>query len=315
MSNKQITIIGAGAIGLGWAIVFAQSKYKVSVFDVDTIQRDEFKSKVRKRLELLKRFQLLESEIDEILDLITIQERIELACLGSDFIQECGPELLNVKQALFHEIETLAPINAVLASSSSAIKPSLISEKMRAPERFLVAHPANPPYLLPVVEIVPSEKTSEKVISKTMEIFRELNMKPILVNGEPEGFVFNRLQGAVLREAYCLVRDGNISPLDLDLVMTFGLGRRWSIIGPFATSALNVKGGIRAHAKRMADSYFRMGKNRGQNDPWTPEMINKVASAIEGKWKNDEWEENVLKRDIALMKLMSNIKENPDLIP
>lgn len=313
MSNKQVTIIGAGAIGLGWAIVFAQSKYRVSVFDIDESQRLQFKEKLQRRLELLKEHQLLEIEIDELLNLITVQDRIEEACLGSEFIQECGPESLQIKQALFHDLQTLAPNEAVFASSSSAIKPSLISEKMRVPERFLVVHPANPPYLLPIVEVVPSSKTSENTLKKTIEILDSLKMIPILVKGEPEGFVFNRLQGAVLREAYCLVRDGVISPIDLDKVMTNGLGRRWSIIGPFATSALNVKGGLIAHAKRMAEGYLRMGKERGQNDPWSDELVAKVSNSIESKWKNEDWEENVLRRDKALMALLRNIKQNPEL--
>ena len=313
MANKRVTIIGAGAIGLAWAIVFAQAKYQVSVFDVDESQRSQFKEKVRRRLELLKEHQLLDSDVDVLLNLITIYSRIEEACLDSEFIQECGPESLELKQDLFHNLESIAHVNVIFASSSSAIKPSLISEKMLRPERFLVVHPANPPYLLPVVEIVPSAKTSEIVVEKTTEFLISLNMVPILVYGEPEGFVFNRLQGAVLREAYCLVRDGVISPLDLDKVMTNGLGRRWSVIGPFATSALNVKGGLVAHAKRMADSYFRMGKERGQNDLWSDELVNKVSLSIESKWKNEDWDKNVLRRDIALMELMKNVKENPDL--
>ena len=313
MKVKHVTIIGAGAIGLGWAIVFAQSGIQVSVFDVDDNQRKLFKVKVRERLELLGEYELLSAGIDHLLNLIIVHERIDEACVDSEYIQECGPESLQIKQALFHDLETLAPSDAIFASSSSAIKPSLISEKMRAPERFLVLHPANPPYLLPIVEIVPSQRTSERVISTTSEFFKSLSMKPILVHGEPEGFVFNRLQGAVLREAYCLVRDGVISPLDLDTVMTNGLGRRWSIIGPFATSALNVKGGLRAHAKRMADSYLRMGKERGQNDPWSEDLVSKTSDAIESKWNNEDWEANVLRRDLALMKLMRNIKKDPDL--
>lgn len=313
MKNRQVTIIGAGAIGLGWSIVFAQSNCKVSVFDLDPKQLSEFKGKVEKRLKLLQSQNLIDIAVDELLNLITVYNRIEEACLGSDFIQECGPESLQVKQNLFHDLETLASSEVIFASSSSAIRPSSISEKMRFPERFLVVHPANPPYLLPVVEVVPSPKTTSKVIDQTITFLKSLGMKPILVSGEPEGFVFNRLQGAVLREAYCLVRDGVISPLDLDTLMTSGLGRRWSIIGPFATSALNVKGGIRAHAKRMAESYFRMGKERGQDDSWTPELVDKVSDSIESKWKNEDWEENVLKRDIALMKLLSNIKKDPTL--
>jgi 3-hydroxyacyl-CoA dehydrogenase len=123
------------------------------------------------------------------------------------------------------------------------------------------------------------------------------------VNNEPQGFVFNRLQGAILREAYCLVRDGVISPTDLDLIVTEGLGKRWSIVGPFSTSALNVRGGIKAHVARMGKSYFEMGKERGQNDPWDESLVDIVAADIDKKLPDANWEENTKKRDLALMKL------------
>ena len=126
---------------------------------------------------------------------------------------------------------------------------------------------------------------------------------PIRVNNEPQGFVFNRLQGAILREAYCLVRDGVISPTDLDLIVTEGLGKRWSIIGPFATSALNVRGGIKAHVARMGKSYFEMGRERGQNDPWDEALVERVAADIASKLPDAKWEKNTEKRDLALMKL------------
>ena len=128
-------------------------------------------------------------------------------------------------------------------------------------------------------------------------------MLPVLISNEPQGFVFNRIQGAVLREAYCLVRDGVITPQDLDLIVTQGLGKRWSITGPFATAALNVQGGIKAHAARMGQSYFEMGQSRGQNKPWEEDLVEQVSKDIEKKLNNSDWQANIAKRDLALMKL------------
>ena len=128
-------------------------------------------------------------------------------------------------------------------------------------------------------------------------------MHPVEVKIEIEGFVFNRLQGAMLREAYCLVRDGVISPEEIDIIVTKGLGKRWAVIGPFGTSSLNAQGGIRDHASRMAESYYRMGEDRNQDDPWTTEMVESVASAMEKIFKVEEWEFNVEKRDRALAEI------------
>ena len=135
-------------------------------------------------------------------------------------------------------------------------------------------------------------------------------LQTILVKKEIDGFVFNRLQGAILREAYCLVRDGVVDPIDIDIIMTEGLGKRWAILGPFGTSALNVEGGIRAHAARMANSYYQMGLERGQDDPWTPELINSVAEGVEPTFPNNDWSRNVRKRDKALMEITKLSKES-----
>ncbi len=105
-------------------------------------------------------------------------------------------------------------------------------------------------------------------------------MSPVLVRREVEGFVFNRLQGALLREAYCLVRDGVASAADVDRVVRDGLGRRWAVLGPFETAELNTRGGIEAHAEKLGPAYARMGAERGQHDAWTPELVAQVAREL-----------------------------------
>ena len=157
--------------------------------------------------------------------------------------------------------------------------------------------------MISIAEVVPAKFTSEQAIKTCTDLLNKVGIIPIRVNNEPQGFVFNRLQGAILREAYCLVRDGIISPTDLDLIVTEGLGKRWSIVGPFATSALNVRGGIKAHVARMGKSYFEMGSERGQNDPWDEALVERVAADIESKLPDAKWEKNTQKRDLALMKL------------
>jgi len=308
-ADTKIAIVGAGSIGIGWALHFASHGHAVRLFDVDATQRASVDSRVRERLVLLKDHGLISESIEAIAERVSTHESLSGAVEGTDYIQECGPEKVDFKRELFLEIESSASDSAVIASSSSAIASSRFTQDMRHPERALIVHPGNPPYLLLVSELVPHAKTSQETLDFVKDLLESTGMSAVIVRGEPEGFVFNRLQGAVLREAYCLVRDGVISPRELDEIMIRGLGKRWSLIGAFGTSALNVKGGITAHAARMGDSYHRMGKERGQDDPWDQELVAKVAEDISRKFAPEDWEQDVLKRDLALMKLTALMKE------
>ena len=167
--------------------------------------------------------------------------------------------------------------------------------------RCLVVHPANPPHLLPVVELVPAPFTDPAVLERTFELLRAAGMSPVHVRREVEGFVYNRLQGAVLREAYCLVRDGVASVEDVDRVMRDGLGRRWAVVGPFETVDLNTRGGIAEHARRLGPAYARMGAERGQHDPWTHELVERVTAQRRSVMALSDWEQRVAWRDRALI--------------
>lgn len=303
MSDPKFSIIGSGSIGIGWAIVFARAGYKVKVFDIEAAALTNFETQVTARLELLRENELLTENPQAVLERIKTTPDLGEAVAGADYIQECGPESVVIKEELFTKLANLAKPNAILASSSSALRPSEFASDIASNERCLVVHPGNPPYLISIAEVVPAEFTSEEAIKTCIDLLTKVGIIPIRVNNEPQGFVFNRLQGAILREAYCLVRDGVISPTDLDLIVTEGLGKRWSIVGPFATSALNVRGGIKAHVARMGKSYFEMGKERGQNDPWDQSLVEVVAADIDKKLPDANWEENTKKRDLALMKL------------
>jgi len=307
---KQFAIIGSGSIGIGWAIVFARMGNHVKVYDIDQSRLDYFTQELALRLSALVEENLLDEDAAIVLERITSTLDLSEAVRTADYIQECGPENLEIKKKIFSSIIESSPQHSIIASSTSALKSSSFTADLSTRERCLVVHPGNPPYLLSVVEVIPAPFTSADTVKKTQEIMSELNMFPILVNKEIEGFVFNRLQGAMLREAYDLVKDGVVDPKDIDLVVTQGLAKRWAIIGPFGTSALNVEGGITAHAARMGESYYRMGLERGQSERWSEALIATVASGVEKTFKNEEWAENVRKRDKALMKLTHFMKDN-----
>jgi len=301
-----IAVIGGGSIGTAFALLFAAAGRTVRVQDVDATRRSAILPTIAGRLADLRQFGLTREPIDAILARLTVVEEPAAAAEGADYVQECAPEDLELKRALFARLDQLARPDAILASASSAIPASRIAEDLPGRNRCLVVHPGNPPYLIRVAEVVPAPFTDEGVIARTEALLRQAGMTPIRVRREVEGFVFNRLQGALLREAYCLVRDGVASVEDIDRLVRDGLGLRWSVIGPFETADLNTRGGIAAHAQKLGPAYARMGAERGQHDPWTPDLVAKVEGERRQHLPLDAWEERVAWRDREMMRLLAH---------
>src|SRR5215204_459469 len=308
-SAPTIAIVGAGSIGTGFAVVFARAGFAVRVQDPDVERRAAAPEEIVARLEDLARFGLEREAAPTILGRISFTDTLAEAVADADYVQECAPERLELKRELFAELDRVASPSAVLASSSSAIQPSRFAAGLPGQARCLVAHPGNPPYLLSIVEIVPAPFTSTGAIAHAEQICAQAGLAPIRVR-EVEGFAFNRLQGALLREAYCLVRDGVVSVEDIDRLVRDGLGLRWSVVGPFETTDLNTRGGIAAHAERMGPAYARMGAERGQDDPWTPELVGMVEQQIRKRLPLDQWAERVARRDRAIMALLACRRRN-----
>lgn len=307
MQDCTITIVGAGSIGVAFAIVFARAGERVVVSDPDSARRARVDAEIAERLDDLSAHGLLDGDPAAIRARVRVADDLAGALAKAHHVQECAPENEALKRDLAREILAHAPSDAVLASSSSAIGASRFAghlpEGQRA--RCLVAHPGNPPYLVPVVEIVPAPFTDPAVAQRTADLFARCGMTPVRVAREVEGFVFNRLQGALLREAYCLVRDGVIGAADVDALVRDGLGLRWSVIGPFETADLNTRGGIRAHAARMGPAYARMGAERGQNDPWSEDLVARVEAERRAALPLERWEDGVRARDVGLMRALA----------
>lgn len=299
----SIAIVGGGSIGVGWAVVFARGGFDVALHEPDGERRREAPADLRRRLDSLAAGGILAGEPEAVAARVRFDDTLAAAVVNAVHVQECAPERLELKQELFREVDELAGADATLASSSSALTIGEIAAELPGRARCLVAHPGNPPYLLPVVELVPAEFTDLAVVERTVALLATAGMSPVLVRREIEGFVFNRLQGALLREAYCLVRDGVASVEDVDRVVRDGLGRRWAVIGPFETAELNTRGGIEVHAAQLGPAYERMGAERGQSDPWTPELVARVAEELHRRLPSERWEERVAWRDEALIAL------------
>ena len=303
-SGEKIAIVGGGSIGTAFAIVFARAGFSVVLYDPDQDRLRAATTEIGERLGYLTQEGLLDEDQAVVRKRVAVTSSLTDAVQGAIHIQECAPELLDIKRDLFTKIDVVAQPDAVIASSSSAMPASQYTEGLAGRTRCLVAHPTNPPYLIPMIEIVPAPWTDAGSTQRTLDLFRVAHMSPVLVNKEIEGFLLNRLQGAVLREAYCLVRDGIASPADIDTVMRDGLGMRWCWIGPFETVDLNTRGGIASHAVKMGPAYARMGKERGQNDPWTEDLVAKVAGSRRATLPLEHWPQRVAWRDRALMALL-----------
>ncbi|WP_176061366.1 3-hydroxyacyl-CoA dehydrogenase [Paraburkholderia sp. BCC1876] len=309
--TRRAGIVGGGSIGIAFAVVFARAGWQVRLYDPAVERRELAAAEIMQRLDELTRFGLLDEAASEIAARVAIVTTLEAAAADADLVQECAPEREAIKRDLFAQLDRAAPPHAILASASSFLAASrFVDETLPGRGRCLVAHPGNPPYLIPVVEIVPAPFTDADAVTRAMKLFTEAGLKPIRVAREVEGFVFNRLQGALLREAYCLVRDGVASVDDVDTVVREGLGLRWSVIGPFETVDLNTRGGIASHAQKMGPSYARMGAERGQHDPWTSELVAAVDTARRSALPLDQWEARVAWRDRALMSLARYRKES-----
>jgi 3-hydroxyacyl-CoA dehydrogenase len=310
---RQIAIVGAGSIGAAWAIVFAEAGNRVRLQDTDRGRLDASRNDIRARLDDLVAHGLATATVDEVMARIEFTTNLSGALAGAAHVQECVPEDLELKRRLFAELDRLAAPDAVLASSSSFLPASSFAADLAGRARCLVVHPGNPPYLLRVAELVPAPFTAAEIVDRTAALLAECGMTPVCLAREIDGFVFNRLQGALLREAYCLVRDGVASAADIDRIVRDGLGLRWSVIGPFETVDLNTRGGIAAHAQRMGPAYLRMGQERGQNDPWADDLVARVTAERRAALPLESWEERVAWRDRALMALLRCRHTDPAL--
>ncbi len=308
-----VAVVGAGSIGVAWALVFARAGFAVGLYDPAAARRTAAPAELGSRLTALGEAGLLTEDAAAIASRVTVTAKLDHAAGPADYVQECAPESLAVKRELFARLDQIAPARAVLASSSSALTCSAISQGLAGADRCLIAHPGNPPYLLRIVELAPGPATAAGTVEKAAALLQAAGMAPVRLRKEVAGFVFNRLQGAVLREAYCLVRDGVVAPDDVDLVMRAGLGRRWSVLGPFETVELNTRGGIDAHATIMGPAYARMGAERGQADVWEPALVSEVSASVHRRLPSDAWEDHVAWRDHALMVLERCWREHPEL--
>lgn len=277
LGGRPVAVIGAGLVGAGWAIVFARAGLDVRVYDANRSATDSALSLIVDQLKELSSFGLVDYP-DEVAAHVTPAYRLADAVDGAAYAQESVLELVDVKRRLMQDLEQAAPPDLVIGSSSSGIPASAFTHGLKIAPRVLIVHPVNPPYLVPVVELVPSPETSSATVDFADSLMRALKRSVVHVRKEVQGFVLNRLQAALLREAWALVEDGVASCEDIDRTVRDGLGWRWSFMGPFETIDLNAAGGIADYAVRLGPLMHEIARSRSHEEPWSQELIHKVEA-------------------------------------
>ena len=303
---KNIGVIGGGLIGASWAAIFSKSGFNVFVYDPYPDVFDTYESRVTSFLEELKTIDET-INVEESLNRINANVTIEDLCSNVEYIQESAPEILSVKQELFAKLDNLAPEEVVIGSSSSAMPISSITQNLKGQHRCIITHPANPPHLIPCVEICPGENTSNRTIEKTKEIFTASGASIVNVKKEIDGFILNRLQGALLNEAMRLYSDGYASSDEIDATIRDGLGLRWAFMGPFETIDLNAPGGIKDYISRYGPIFVEMAKNQTKIPDWSEEAGKKLELERRKILGHDKLEDRAKKRN-QLLKSLRKVK-------
>ncbi|XP_065907508.1 lambda-crystallin-like isoform X1 [Dysidea avara] len=255
-TNKgKVAIIGSGVIGKSWGLMFLRAGYEVVLFDTQMSQLKMAQGYISSELENMQKEDGCDAS--ELIKKLTLTENLKEAMNGTIYVQECVPEIVELKKKVFTSLDEFASDKVIMASSTSCIPASSFTSDLKHKSQCIVSHPANPPLYVPVIEIIPSVHTSQEVVERTVDLMKELGKVPVVEKKELNGFVINRLQYAIIMEAWRLVEDGVCSPEDIDAAFTEGLGLRYAFVGPLETMHLNA-GGIKDYCERYGANIKRV---------------------------------------------------------
>ncbi|WP_103335030.1 3-hydroxyacyl-CoA dehydrogenase NAD-binding domain-containing protein [Amycolatopsis sp. CA-126428] len=301
---KNAAVIGAGTIGLSWTALFAHHGLTIRVTD----PRPDLAEAVSQALDQFAPH--LGTTAAELASRVRIAADVTEAVRDADVVQENGPENVEFKKDLFRQLVEEAPAHALLLSSSSAIPSTAFTGELADASRILIGHPFNPPHLIPLVEVVPGEHTSDESVQAAVDFYTFLGRTPVVERKEIPGFVGNRLQNALSREAIYLVEQGVVTPEDLDKVITNSLGIRWATVGPFLGSHLGGgPGGYRHMAGHIGKSMKQMWAGLG-NPSQSPEEQEQLIEAVEKAYGSSTYSELAETRDRKQLAVLKALEEN-----
>jgi 3-hydroxyacyl-CoA dehydrogenase len=308
--NRHVAIVGAGFIGRAWAIVFARAGFSVAVYDAVDTALAQCQRLLLENISDLAEHGLISEAPATVLARIRTETTLPAALQGACLVQECAYETLEIKRAVFAELDRHAAPDTILASSTSWLKASEFSEGLAGRARVLVAHPVNPPYLIPLVELAPAPWTDAAVLASAKTIYQEAGQVPVVLHKEITGFLLNRIQAAVLNEALNLYADGFTSMEDMDLVLKNGLGMRWSFMGPFETIDLNAPQGLMDYAERYGSTFREVAADQATN-PWNRDTMAQLHAQRREVLPAGDMQARARWRDRRLMALIAHQRSQP----
>jgi len=305
MRFERVACVGSGLIGSGWAVVFASKGLEVRLHDVSGSKLKRALSAAKEGIEFLERNGLIADEAERCVERISASTELREAVEDADYVQESVPEDYGAKRRAFAQISKWAPRGAIIASSTSALLISEIQKAAEEPGRCLTAHPWNPVYLMPLVELVPGELTSRSAIAAARGFMEGLGKVPVVLRRDVPGHLANRLQAAVLREAIDLVDEGIATVGDVDRAVRFGPGLRWALMGPFLTFHLaGGGGGMKRSLEALGPSYELRWRSMRAWTSIPPSARRKILRQM-GALLRDEGPGDISRRrDEALAKLL-----------
>jgi len=306
--KATIAIVGSGFIGRGWAARFASAGAHVRLWDSDPGAPGAALRWLEETLPAMEQLGLIADAAGARTRVVACAT-LDQAVAEVDYVQENAPEALDLKRDLHRRIEAATADTTVVGSSTSTFPGSRIFGGLSREDRCLVAHPANPPHLLPVVELVPTPRTAPAALARCQDLMRAAGQVPVLLKKEIEGFVMNRLQAGVICEAISLVADGVIAPDDLDAVIRHSLGLRWSFMGPFETMDLNAPGGFADYAARYGGPLRGLGRDLKVAAEWPAETLATIETERRARVPGGDLAARGAWRDRRLMALAAHKKQ------
>ncbi|MDH2386420.1 3-hydroxyacyl-CoA dehydrogenase NAD-binding domain-containing protein [Bradyrhizobium sp. CER78] len=306
----RVAIVGAGVIGASWSALYLAKGLEVIASDPAPNAEANLRKFVDAAWPALERLGLSPNASRTNL---TFTANLAEAMAAADFVQENGPERVDFKQKLYGQLDALLPPDVIIASSSSGIPMSQIQPGAQAhPERCVIGHPFNPPHLIPLVEIVGGDKTSEETIRRADEFYSSIGRKTVRINKEMPGHVANRLQAALAREVYYLVAEGVVSAADVDTALSWGPGLRWGVMGNMMLNHLGGgSGGIEHAFAGLLGPMMGWWKTLGSPD-MTPEVQRKLIDSVHAEVGSRAIEELAAERDEILIGLLQLRSKRPE---
>ncbi|XP_073846197.1 beta Hydroxy acid dehydrogenase 2 [Musca autumnalis] len=311
MRIGKIGIVGSGLIGRAWSMLFTSVGYKVMLYDILPEQLSSALEYIDIELHRLEEQGLLRGDLsaEEQFKCLSTTTDIKELTRGAVFIQECIPERIEWKRALYQQLDDILEEQTVVSSSTSTFMPSLFTEGLKHCENMLVSHPLNPPYYIPLVEIVPAPWTSPEAVEFTRHLMLEIKQKPVTLKQEILGFATNRIQYAILNEIWHLVEKDILTVQDIDTVMNDGLGLRYAFLGPMETAHLNADG-ITDYIQRFGGEIHKVSETYDAIPKMEPgPTLEKIAKQCEEMVPKDKLAERRKQRDEFLTKLSALKKE------